>query len=100
MATMNDHAGLYEQVLRYSKSIGPYQALTLPWWVKVPWKTYVPRHRCEIDPMNCGEKVFGEIAKDIENAQRSVDIITWGFDPGMALVRDGAGHGIRYGELL
>ena len=100
MATMNDHARLYEQVLRYSKSIGPYQALVLPWWVKVPWKTYVPRHRCEIEPMNCGEKVFGEIANDIQNAQRSVDIITWGFDPGMALLRDAAGHGIRYGELL
>ncbi len=100
MATMNDYAGLYEQVLRYSKSIGPYQALALPWWVKVPWKTYVPRHRCEIEPMNCGEKVFGEIANDVQNAQRSVDIITWGFDPGMALVRDGDGHGIRYGDLL
>lgn len=101
MATsMNDNALLYHQVLGYSKSIGPYQALTLPWWVKTPEKTYPPRHRCQIEAINCGEAVFGRIVEDIRAARHSVDIITWGFDPGMALIRDACGRGIRYGELL
>lgn len=101
MATsMNDNASLYEQTLGYSKSIGPYQALTLPWWARTPEKTYPPRHRCQIEALNCGEAVFSRIVTDIRAAQQSVDIITWGFDPGMALVRDGTGQGLRYGELL
>lgn len=99
-SSMNKHASLYQQILGYSKSIGPYQALTLPWWVKTPQKTYPPRHRCQIEALNCGEAVFSRIVADIRAAQHGVDIITWGFDPGMALLRDGSGQGVRYGDLL
>ncbi|MRV74589.1 phospholipase [Duganella sp. FT92W] len=37
----------------------------------------------------------------MRNAKRSVDIITWGFDPGMVLMRGGeAEEGERYGDIL
>ncbi|MDF0604554.1 phospholipase D-like domain-containing protein [Neisseriaceae bacterium TC5R-5] len=35
----------------------------------------------------CGEKGFEQIAKDIQSAQRSIDLICWGFDPSMMIIR-------------
>lgn len=50
----------------------------------------------------CGYEGFKEIEKDIRNAKSTVDIICWGFDPGMELVRTGKQwrRGQTYGELL
>ncbi|KWF27480.1 phospholipase [Burkholderia diffusa] len=50
----------------------------------------------------CGEEGFKEIEKDIRNARSTVDIVCWGFDPGMELVRTGKKwkRGHTYGELL
>jgi phosphatidylserine/phosphatidylglycerophosphate/cardiolipin synthase-like enzyme len=100
--SMDENAGLYHQTLCYNKEVGPYQCLSLPWWVRtIKHGTYPPRHACELKPLVCGEEVFGSIHADLLKAQRSVDIITWGFDPGMVLVRNGgADDGIRYGDLL
>lgn len=101
MGGMNDNATLYEQRLSYRSNAAPYQCLAQPWFVRAPWKVYYPRHRCLIEALICGEKVFGKIAEDLEKASHSVDIITWGFDPGMVLVRGAtAEDGERYGELL
>ncbi|MEW6341959.1 MAG: phospholipase D-like domain-containing protein [Pseudomonadota bacterium] len=52
--------------------------------------------------MICGEDGFGHIAKDLREAKATVDIVCWGFDPGMELERAGDTwpRGIRYGELL
>lgn len=101
MGGMNENAKLYEQTLSYSKTAGPYQCLTLPWWVKTPKPLYFPRHRGSIEPLICGEEVFLRIADDLKAATRSVDIITWGFDPGMVLKRGfEAKDGQRYGDLL
>jgi len=52
--------------------------------------------------MICGEDGFRSIAKDLREAKATVDIICWGFDPGMELERsrDTWPRGIRYGELL
>jgi phosphatidylserine/phosphatidylglycerophosphate/cardiolipin synthase-like enzyme len=100
--SMDENAALYKQTLCYNKEVGPYQCLSSPWWVRTSKHgTYPPRHACEIKPLICGEKVFGSIHDDLLKAQRSVDIITWGFDPGMVLVRNGgAENGMRYGDLL
>jgi phosphatidylserine/phosphatidylglycerophosphate/cardiolipin synthase-like enzyme len=35
----------------------------------------------------CGEEGFGAIADDLAKAQHSVDLVCWGFDPGMELRR-------------
>lgn len=50
----------------------------------------------------CGEEAFRQLAADIGAAQRSIDLVCWGFDPGMNLVRDGADwHRERsFGHLL
>jgi phosphatidylserine/phosphatidylglycerophosphate/cardiolipin synthase-like enzyme len=101
MAGMDDNKNLYEQTLSYSATTGPYQSLTLPWWVKTPKPVYYPRHRGSIEPLICGEAVFAQIAVDLKAATHSVDIITWGFDPGMVLKRGFKAHeGQRYGDLL
>lgn len=54
----------------------------------------------------CGQEGFAQIAADIEAAKDSIDLVCWGFDPGMALVRSGPkkafpwAGGEPYGELL
>lgn len=99
---MDENAALYKQKLCYNQAVGPYQCLSLPWWVRtIKHGTYPPRHACHLEPLICGEEVFASIQADLLKAQRSVDIITWGFDPGMVLVRNGwAEDGTRYGDLL
>lgn len=99
---MNDNAGLYTQKLCYNKAIGPYQCLSLPWWVRTSkHATYPPRHGCELKPLICGEEVFRGIHNDLLEARATVDIVSWGFDPGMTLVRSGSAEdAVRYGDLL
>ncbi len=99
---MAENEGLYTQELCYNQAIGPYECLSLPWWVRTKkHKTYLARHHCQIVPLVCGEEVFQRIQVDLLAARRSVDIITWGFDPGMVLVRGGSAEdGMRYGDLL
>lgn len=98
---MNDNASLYKQTLSYRKSQSPQKCLTQPWWVRTPEPVYWPTHSCLLEPMICGKNVFGSIAEDIGNAQSSIEIITWGFDPGMVLVRGtSAQDGERFGDLL
>lgn len=102
MGSMDENAGLYSQKVCYSEAVGPYQCLSSPWWVRTSKHgTYPPRHGCQLEPLVCGEAVFGRISGDLVNAHKSVDIITWGFDPGMALARNGWSEGgTRYGDLL
>lgn len=101
MGSMDANAKLYAQQLYYRADGYPYQSLSLPWWVRTPEATYPPRHMCKVEPLICGERVFRQIATDLKQAKSSVDIITWGFDPGMVLDRGvSAELGQRYGELL
>jgi phospholipase D1/2 len=50
----------------------------------------------------CGQEGFQLLAKDLREAQATADIVCWGFDPGMELVRAGGKwkRGQTYGELL
>ena len=41
-----------------------------------------------IQMLICGQEGFAAIAADLEQAQSTVDLVCWGFDPGMELVRD------------
>ena len=98
---MNENEKLYIQDLYYDSVSAPYGCLVLPWWVREKKEMYFPKHNCIVEPLICGERTFGRIAQDVRNAKRSVDIITWGFDPGMVLVRGaGAENGVRYGDIL
>jgi phosphatidylserine/phosphatidylglycerophosphate/cardiolipin synthase-like enzyme len=98
---MDQNEKLYIQDLYYDSTSAPYGCLVLPWWVRENKEVYFPKHNCVIEPLICGEKTFKRIAQDLEKAKRSVDIITWGFDPGMVLVRGAnAEDGVRYGDIL
>ncbi|MES2322116.1 MAG: phospholipase D-like domain-containing protein [Pseudomonadota bacterium] len=98
---MDENWDLYKQTLTYNVATGPYQCLTTPWWIRARHKVYEPRHRCELEALNCGQDVFARIQADILAAESSIDIVTWGFDPGMVLVRNGlTENGLRYGDLL
>ncbi|MDM0114511.1 phospholipase D-like domain-containing protein [Variovorax sp. J22R133] len=51
----------------------------------------------------CGKDSFNKIAEDIRNAEESIDIIAWGFDPAMELENRTLGpwpRGATYGDLL
>ncbi|REG61378.1 phospholipase D1/2 [Paraburkholderia sp. BL6669N2] len=57
----------------------------------------------QLDFKICGEEGFRSIAKDLNDAKESADIICWGFDPGMELDRtrnDKWPRGHTYGSLL
>jgi phosphatidylserine/phosphatidylglycerophosphate/cardiolipin synthase-like enzyme len=49
-----------------------------------------------------GKEGFAAIAKDIAKAENTIDLICWGFDPGMELVRNGYNwpRAETYGDLL
>lgn len=56
----------------------------------------------EIKVLICGKEGFDSIYADILAAKKTVDLICWGFDPGMPLIRKGGGWRKEnsYGELL
>ena len=64
------------------------------------------REGCAIQTFIAGQDGFRHIAADIEAATESINLVCWGFDPGMALVRDKDdprfpwAQGEPYGELL
>lgn len=63
-----------------------------------------------LDFFVCGEEGFNQIAADLKAAKQSVEIICWGFDPGMEIGKRTAGSGKKpedewprgqtYGALL
>jgi phosphatidylserine/phosphatidylglycerophosphate/cardiolipin synthase-like enzyme len=102
MTSLHDNAPLYVVKRCYHAATGPYECHTKHWWIKTSrHRVFDPRHDCSLEVLNCGEAVFGRIHHDILAARNTIDIITWGFDPGMVLIRSGsAENGIRYGDLL
>ncbi|WP_019411695.1 phospholipase D-like domain-containing protein [Pseudomonas psychrophila] len=69
--------------------------LTLDWFANKSF--YPPRAGVTVEPLVNGQAAFGAVNDAIDNAQHSVDVITWGFDPAMRLKRP---EGLRVGELL
>ena len=59
-------------------------------------------HTNNLDVFICGEEAFKQIAADLKSAKHSVEIICWGFDPGMELIRTGTTwpRGDTWGGLL
>ena len=51
---------------------------------------YKQRNGNKLTPYFSGQEVFAAIAKSINEAQKSIDIVCWGFDPAMPIVREGS----------
>ena len=69
--------------------------LTLPWFVeRTEYHPVLTAYR----PLINGEETFREVHEAIEKATRSIDIICWGFQPSMFLIRDGLAPSL--GKLL
>ncbi|WP_454255230.1 hypothetical protein [Pseudomonas sp. Marseille-Q8238] len=68
--------------------------LTMDWFASKG--IYPPRADVEVIPLINGERAFGAIYDALEAAQKSIEIISWGFDPAMRFKPDGD----RIGELL
>ncbi|TWI60946.1 hypothetical protein IP91_04911 [Pseudoduganella lurida] len=65
--------------------------------------THPITHNNKLTMFVCGEEGFADIAKEIRNAQKSIDLCCWGFDPAMELERGATGpwpRGETYGDLL
>ena len=64
--------------------------------------THPITHNNKLTVHICGKDGFAAIAKDIGEAKESIDLVCWGFDPGMELVRNGYTwpRAETYGDLL
>jgi phosphatidylserine/phosphatidylglycerophosphate/cardiolipin synthase-like enzyme len=71
--------------------------LTREW---LPWDGEYPACPSAYAPLINGEQTFGAVAKAIETAQKSIEIITWGFQASMYPVRTATGGGKTIGQLL
>jgi hypothetical protein len=76
---------------------------TTQWFAEKLHATHPITHNNRLKVFICGEEGFADIHTQIESAKESIDLICWGFDPGMELKR-GAGptwpRGKTYGDLL
>ncbi|MDB5908541.1 MAG: phospholipase [Massilia sp.] len=65
--------------------------------------THPITHNNKLRFLICGAESFADIAQEIRNAQESIDLCCWGFDPGMELERGQSGtwpRGETFGDLL
>lgn len=64
--------------------------------------THPITHNNNLSLLICGQEGFAAIAEDIGEAKGSIDLVCWGFDPGMELTRNGCTwpRGETYGDLL
>lgn len=72
-----------------------------PSWI--PEKTKYPMSLFAYAPLINGQRTFAAVAEAIRKAKKSIDIITWGFQPSMYFERDtfaNAGKFPNIGELL
>ncbi|KVL28450.1 phospholipase [Burkholderia territorii] len=80
------------------------QSVASAQWFLEKKETYYapPYEKNNLDVFICGEDAFKQIAADLKAAKHSVEIICWGFDPGMELIRDGSvwPRGDTWGGLL
>lgn len=65
---------------------------TIQWFVEDKNKkgnaTHPITHNNKLGLLICGQEGFAAIAKDIAEAKESIDLVCWGFDPGMELLRN------------
>lgn len=69
--------------------------LTMPWFAST--SKYPPRVGNVVQPLINGQRAFEAVHQALRVATKSIDIISWGFDPSMRLTRP---EGERIGMLL
>jgi len=86
--------------------VGCKATSTIQWFVEDKNKkgsaTHPITHNNKLKVLICGKDGFAAIASDIAAAKESIDLVCWGFDPGMELVRNGYiwPRAETYGDLL
>ncbi|AMO99099.1 phospholipase D family protein [Collimonas arenae] len=60
---------------------------TVQWFCELDKAKHPITQDNQLDIYMCGQQSFAEIAKDIAAAKETLDLICWGFDPGMELER-------------
>ncbi|WP_460152778.1 hypothetical protein [Pseudomonas sp. S2_B07] len=83
-----------KQVIQLTPTEHKSANLTMDWYAKKA--LYPPRAGMHITPLINGQRAFGAVYDAILAAQKTIDIISWGFDPAMRFKPDGD----RIGELL
>ncbi|QNH77251.1 hypothetical protein GGD92_02935 [Pseudomonas protegens] len=83
-----------KEVLQFKPKEDKFMCLSMEWFAKKA--LFPPRAGIKITPLINGETAFAAVHDAIERANRSVEIISWGFDPAMRFKPDGD----RIGELL
>lgn len=81
----------------------PHSEGSAQWLLESEHDKATPIHRCNrLRMLYCGEQAFQQILADIKQAKDSVEIICWGFDPAMELVREATSwpRGDTWGGLL
>ena len=75
---------------------------TLQWFLEKDNRTHPIHDNNALQFFMCGQEGFAAIEKDILAAGSSIDLVLWGFDPGMELTRSETTwpHGTTYGDLL
>jgi len=75
---------------------------TLQWFLEKDHRTHPIHDNNALQFFMCGQEGFAAIEKDILAAGSSIDLVLWGFDPGMELTRSRTTwpHGTTYGDLL
>jgi phosphatidylserine/phosphatidylglycerophosphate/cardiolipin synthase-like enzyme len=81
---------------------------TLQWFLEKDRAIHRIHNHNYLQFLVCGEEGFSAIERDIRAATETIDLVLWGFDPGMELRRanaigeDGPGwpRGTTYGDLL
>jgi len=81
---------------------------TLQWFLENDYGTHPIHNHNHLEFLMCGEQGFAAIERDIRAATSTIDLVLWGFDPGMELVRQPANlggespwpRGTPFGDLL
>lgn len=84
---------------RQNLSQGTLQNGCLGWFLEEKYR-YPVRHGNKLHVYDCGAAVFSDIAESISKAKQSVDMVMWGFDPAMPIVRDKAHYSKDVPPLL
>lgn len=110
---MTDLSKLLKEVQRTEAShvdmLRRHSCGTLQWFLEKDTGTHPIHNRNHLEFLVCGEAGFAAIERDIRAATRTIDLVLWGFDPGMELVRatpptnspaSAWPRGTTYGDLL